>query len=322
MTLCRNRFRHALRCVALTCCLATPVAASAEDILVHDARGRDVTIGHPTRIVSVGGAVTEILYALGVEDRIVAVDTTSLYPPKAMADKPNVGYMRQLSAEGVLGLNPQLVLAIAGAGPKETIEVIDAAKVPLIMVPETFSEDGMLEKIRLVARVAGVESRGECLANAVSGDLTWLRNLRAKVKAPPRVMFVMSFLDGRAMVAGQKTAANEIIKLAGGVNVADSFDGYKIMNDEAIVAAKPDHVLSMERGKDQVKADAVFASPAFALTPAAQTKSFVAMDGLYLLGFGPRTAAAARDLAAKLDPALAAEAVNFKPASLTVNCRQ
>lgn len=318
----RNYLTRAMQCIALASSLALSAAAAAEDVVVHDARGRDVTIGHPTRIVSIGGAVTEILYALGAEDRIVAIDTTSLYPPKAMTDKPNVGYMRQLSAEGVLGLNPQLVLAIAGSGPKETIDVIDTARIPLIVVPDTFTEAGMLEKIRLVAKVAGVESRGECLANTVSDDLAALRALRAKVKTPPRVMFVMSFLDGRAMVAGQKTAANEIIKLAGGVNVADSFDGYKIMTDEAVVAAKPDVVLSMDRGKDSVQADAVFASPTFALTPAAKTRNFVAMDGLYLLGFGPRTAAAARDLAVKIDPALSAEAATFKPASLAVNCHQ
>lgn len=322
MTMRSRRIVHALQCVALASILAFSTAAAAEGVMVRDARGRDVTIGHPTRIVSIGGAVTEILYALGADDRIVAIDTTSLYPPKAMADKPNVGYMRQLSAEGVLGLNPQLVLAIAGSGPKETIDVIDAARIPLIMVPDTFTEAGMIEKIRLIASVAGVEPRGECLANAVAGDLTALRELRAKIKTPVRVMFVMSFLDGRAMVAGQKTAANEIIKLAGGANVADSFDGYKIMTDEAIAAAKPDVVLSMERSKDTLQANTVFANPAFALTPAAKTRNLITMDGLYLLGFGPRTAAAARDLAAKLDPAVAADAASFKPASLAVNCRQ
>jgi iron complex transport system substrate-binding protein len=321
MTSCRSPLRR-IFLTALACSLLTSSTSRAEDVVIHDARGHDVSIGHPTRIVAVGGAITEILYALGVEDRIVAVDTTSLYPTRAMTEKPNVGYMRQLSAEGVLGLNPQLVLAIAGSGPKETIDVIDAAKVPLVVVPDTFSEDGMLNKIRMVARVAGVETRGECLAAAVSGDIAWLRSLRAKVKTQPRVMFVMSFLDGRAMVAGQNTAANEIIQLAGGINVADSFDGYKIMNDEAVVAAKPDHILSMERAREAVKATELFASPTFALTPAAQTKSFVAMEGLYLLGFGPRTAAAAVELAAKLDPAVATEAVSFKPASLTANCRQ
>ena len=84
----------------------------------RDARGRDVRIENPARIVSIGGAITEILYALGLEDRLAGVDTTSLYPPPRCSDKPNVGYMRQLSAEGVLGLNPSLVLAIAGLGPE------------------------------------------------------------------------------------------------------------------------------------------------------------------------------------------------------------
>ncbi|QUS42537.1 hemin ABC transporter substrate-binding protein [Tardiphaga alba] len=318
----RRGITRALQCAALASGLVLSVAAAAEDVVIRDARGRDVTIGHPTRIVSIGGAVTEILYALGAEDRIVAIDTTSLYPPKATAEKPNVGYMRQLSAEGVLGLNPQLVLAIAGSGPKETIDVIDAAKIPLILVPETFSEAGMLDKIRLVAKVAGLDARGKCLADAVSSDLAALRELRAKMTSPQRVMFVLSFLDGRVMVAGKKTAADEIIKLAGGVNVVDNFDGYKIMNDEAIAAAKPDLILSMERGKETLQSEQIFASPSFALTPAAKTKRLVAMDGLYLLGFGPRTAAAARDLAVKLDPALSSEAASFKPASLAVNCRQ
>ena len=68
-------------------------------------------------------------------------------------------------------------------------------------------------------------------------------------------MFVMSLLNGRAMVAGHKTAANEIIKLSGGVNAIDSYDGYKMINDEAIVAAKPDVVLSIERSKDSLEAD-------------------------------------------------------------------
>ena len=117
-------------------------AALAAGITVHDARNRDVTIADPARIVSIGGAITEILYALGFEDRLAGVDSTSLYPAAALRDKPNVGYMRQLSAEGVLGLNPSLVLAVQGSGPKETMDVLEAAKVPLVLVPETFSEAG------------------------------------------------------------------------------------------------------------------------------------------------------------------------------------
>ncbi|MDO8978126.1 MAG: hemin ABC transporter substrate-binding protein [Afipia sp.] len=305
------------------CLSAVPFAtARAESIVIHDARGRDVTIGNRSRIVSIGGAITEILYALGLQDRIVGVDATSLYPPKALGEKPNVGYMRQLSAEGVLGLNPQLILAIEGSGPKETLDVLDAAKIPFVSFPETYSEQGLIDKIKMVAHAMDADARGACLTAAVSSDLTELKKLRDGVKKPARVMFVMSFLNGRAMVAGHKTAANEIIKLAGGVNAVDGFEGYKPVNDEAIVAAKPDVILTMQRGKDSLDAQAVFANPSFALTPAATKKAFVAMDGLYLLGFGPRTAAAARDLALSLYPDLNDKAATWKPATLTVDCHK
>ena len=309
--------------LALGLCTAAPLAtARAESIVIHDARGRDVTIGDTSRIVSVGGAITEILYALGLQDRIVGIDTTSLYPPQALGEKPNVGYMRQLSAEGVIGLNPQLILAIEGSGPKETLDVLDSAKIPFVSFPETHTEQGIVDKIKLVAHAMDADTRGVCLANAVSADLTELKTLRDNVRKPARVMFVMSFLNGRAMVAGQKTAANEIIRMAGGINAVDGFDGYKPVNDEAIVAAKPDVILSMQRGKDSLDAQTVFSNPSFALTPAAAKKSFVAMDGLYLLGFGPRTAAAARDLAVSLYPDLGDKAAAWKPATLTVDCRK
>jgi iron complex transport system substrate-binding protein len=229
--------------------------------------------------------------------------------------------MRQLSAEGVLGLNPSLVLAVQGSGPKETMDVLEAAKVPLVLVPETFSEAGLLDKIKLVGHAMGADKQAECLTAAVTDDLTQLRELRAKVTKPVRVMFVMSLLNGRAMAAGQKTAANEIIALAGAVNAINGYDGYKIVNDEAIVAAKPDVVLSIQRGKDSVDAEAVYVHPAFALTPVAANKTFISMEGLYLLGFGPRTAAAARDLSIQLYPALAPQAEKFKPAAVTANCR-
>jgi iron complex transport system substrate-binding protein len=316
MTFCRT---FALSAAAG--CFLLGGAALAAGITVHDARNRDVTIADPARIVSIGGAITEILYALGFEDRLAGVDTTSLYPAAAR-DKPNVGYMRQLSAEGVLGLNPSLVLAVQGSGPKETMDVLEAAKVPLVLVPETFSEAGLLDKIKLVGHAMDADRQAECLTAVVTDDLAQLRELRAKVTKPVRVMFVMSLLNGRAMAAGQKTAANEIIALAGGVNAIDGYDGYKIINDEAIIAAKPDVVLSIQRGKDSVDAEAVYVHPAFAPTPVAANKTFISMEGLYLLGFGPRTAAAARDLSIKLYPALAPQAEKFTPAALTANCRR
>jgi iron complex transport system substrate-binding protein len=286
--------------------LALTIGAAAA-VAVRDAGGRTVDVKDSNRIVSVGGAVTEILYALGLSDRVVAVDTTSLFPAEALRRKPNVGYMRALSAEGVLGLNPSLVLAIEGAGPKETVAVLEAATVPLVRVPDRYTGDGILEKIKLVADVAGEHDRGRCLAAKVADDLAALTGLRQQITQPKKVLFVLSLVGGKPMVAGRNTAADGIIRLAGGINAIDAYEGYRQIADEAVIAAGPDAVLVMQRDQEPLDARTVFAQAAFAMTPAAASQSFIAMDGLYLLGFGPRTARAARDLAAALYPALQRE---------------
>lgn len=289
--------------VALTT-VSLPLA-DAVAVTVRDAAGRMIAVGDASRIVSIGGAVTEILYALGLKDKVVAVDATSLFPLEAMKEKPNVGYFRALSAEGVLGLNPSVVLAIEGAGPKETVSVLESATVPYVRVPDRYTGEGIIDKVRLVADVAGANERGECLSRQIEADLKALSALRTKVAKPAKVLFVLSILNGKPLAAGRNTAADGIIKLAGAVNAIDSYDGYKQITDEAVIAAGPDTVLVMERGRETLDAAAVFSNAAFTMTPAAKAKSFVSMDGLYLLGFGPRTAAAARDLAAKLYPAVA-----------------
>jgi iron complex transport system substrate-binding protein len=255
-----------------------------------------------SRIVSIGGSITEILYALGMQQKIVAVDTTSLYPPSALRDKPNVGYMRQLSAEGVLGLSPTLILAIDGSGPKETIDVLQQAKVPFVSVADKFTGDGIIDKIDTISHDAGVPERGECLAGVVRDDIAALNAMRLEIRQRARVAFILSLANGRPMVAGRATAADGIIAMAGASNAFDDFEGYKMVNDEALVAAKPDAILAMQQGEHALSSDTVFSQPALAMTPAAEHKTLISMDGLYLLGFGPRTARAARDLAVDLYP--------------------
>jgi iron complex transport system substrate-binding protein len=280
--------------------------AHGESIVVKDAAGQQVTIRDNSRIVSIGGAITEILYALGLEQRVVAIDSTSFYPPQALREKPNVGYMRALSPEGVLGLNPSLILATEDAGPKEAVAVLRAAGIPFVLVPDKYTGKSILEKIEIVSTAAGGAERGACLAKAVTADLDALAQLRTHIQHPLKATFLLSFVNDRAMVAGRATAADGIIKLAGATNAIDAYEGYKPINDEAIIAAKPEFVLAMRRDSHPLDARTVFAHPGFALTPAAKRQGFVAMNGLYLLGFGPRTAMAARDLAATLYPSLAA----------------
>jgi iron complex transport system substrate-binding protein len=315
--------RSVLFTLCAVVCGIVAVRSAAFAHAVRDGTGRMVTIADTSRIVSIGGAVTEILYALGMEKNIAAVDSTSQYPPQALVEKKNVGYMRQLSSEGVLGLAPTLILAIAGAGPKETMSVLHAAGIPLVVVADDFSGAGIVEKVRVVSETAGVPKRGECLARLVRDDLAALAGVRGRIERPVRVIFVMSFVNGRAMVAGQKTAADGIIRLAGAVNAIRDYEGYKQINDEAAVAARPDVVLVMKRsGAETLTAEEVFKHPALSVSPAAASKAFVAMDGLYLLGFGPRTARAARDLAASLYPGIGGALPSERAESAAEACRR
>lgn len=286
---------------------------------VKDASGRTVIVKDASRIVSIGGAITEILYAIGHSNQIAAVDTTSVFPSQVMSEKPNVGYMRQLSPEGVLSTRPTLLLAIDGAGPKDAIAVLEASGTPMITVPDRFDAPGIIEKIKIVANVAGAHAAGECLAAAVNADLNALENVRKQIKKPAKVMFVLSLAGDRLMVAGHGTAADGIIRLAGGVNAMTAFEGYKAVNDEAVIAAAPNAILMMQRGPQPASADEVFDKPAFKMTPAASRKALISLDGLYLLGFGPRTAAAARDVAVKLYPELAVPKLPSE--AHTENCR-
>jgi len=260
------------------------------------------------RLVSAGGVVTEILYALGAQSRIVGVDTTSLHPPEALAEHPDVGYVRALSAEGVLSLAPDRVIATDAAGPPDALALIRSAGVPVEIVGEEPSEAGVLARIRTIGGLVGAQARAEALASEVEAGFADLAAARTGLDRPVRVLFVLSLQNGRAMVGGDGTSADAIIRLAGGINAAEGIEGYKPVTDEAIVAAAPDVVLAIGRGDHALSPDDVFALPAFATTPAAADRRLVTMDGLALLGFGPRTPETARALMDALHPAREARA--------------
>jgi iron complex transport system substrate-binding protein len=258
------------------------------------------------RIVAAGGAVTEILYALGLQDRIVGVDTTSLFPLEALKDKPNVGYVRALSAEGVLSLRPTVVITIPNAGPPDTLKLIGEAGVRIVQTPDDHSAEGVIAKVREVGKLTGASVQADTLVSSIQKQFFALQQSRAVLGKPRRVLFVLAIQNGRPMVGGHNSAADAIIKLAGGINAATAIEGYKPMTDEAVIAAAPDVILMMNRGNHAASTD-VFALPSFSATPAAANKALIVMDGLYLLGFGPRTADAARDLMKALYPESAAQ---------------
>lgn len=256
----------------------------------------------PQRVVAAGGVITEIAYALGRQDCIVGVDSTSQFPPEALATKPGVGYVRALSAEGMLSLKPDLVLSIESAGPPDVLRLVREAGVELRTLPEDLTEAGVLRRIRLVGEALGASEAGEGLATAVSARLSALAIRRTALGQSKRVLFVLSLQNGRALVGGRNTSAAAMIALAGGINAAESIEGFKPMSDEGVIAAAPDLVVMMSRGDHAAAPDEVFALPAFSATPAASTRALVTMDGLFLLGFGPRTPEAAAALMTAIYP--------------------
>lgn len=251
-----------------------------------------------TRILSIGGSVTEIVVALGQGDRLVGRDTTSSYPPEITA-LPDVGYMRALSPEGVLSVAPDLIVSEDGAGPAEALDVLAAAGIPFIVVPDGYDRRGLRAKIEAVGDALGMPVEGMALADRT------LARLDAAVDgidgAPKRVMFILSTQGGRILASGTGTAADGIIRLAGAENAVTDFKGYKPLADEAVALADPDVVLMMDRSGDHdATAAELFAMPALATTKAAGRHALVKMDGLLLLGFGPRTPEAVEALAAAL----------------------
>ncbi|ASP21786.1 hemin-binding periplasmic protein HmuT [Antarctobacter heliothermus] len=252
-------------------------------------------------VLSIGGSVTEIVVALGQQHRLKARDTTSTYPPD-VTNLPDVGYMRALSPEGVLSVGPSLILSEEGAGPPEALDVIRAANVNFVEVPDAFTTEGILQKIEIVGDALGVPERADGLAAEIETAMaTALADTDRPDSEKKRVLFVLSTQGGRINASGSGTAADALIRMAGGVNAVTEFEGYKQITDEAVGLAAPDVILTMDRGGDHgASDDELFAMPAIKLTPAAQTRSSIRMDGLLMLGFGPRTAEVIRSLNAAL----------------------
>ncbi len=283
--------------------LGIPIGAVADGVIT-DASGRKVTVNDTSRIVSIGGDVTEILYALKADPKIVAVDTTSQFPVDALKEKKSVGYMRALSAEGVLSMSPTVILASEGAGPPETIALLKESSIPYAEVPEVNSPQGVVDKIRFIASVIGTDAQGEALAKSVEDDFAKLAAQRSKITKPVRALFVLSVQNGRAIVGGAQTSADAMLRLAGADNAADNTHGFKPVADEAVIEIAPDAIVTMKHRENGIPSDAILRIKGLQASPAGQQNRIVVMDGVYLLSFGPRAARAAGDLMKALYPNL------------------
>lgn len=251
------------------------------------------------RVLAIGGAVTEIIYALGEQDRLVGRDSTSTYPPEATA-LPDVGYIRALSPEGVLSVRPDLILARENNGPPEAVEVLKSTGIRWVDVPDDFTLEGIDENISIIAAELGVPEKGDVLKKKVAADIAKARERLGSISHKRKVMFVLSLKDDKINTSGTKTAADGVIALAGGDNVITQFEGYKQISNEAVINAAPEIILMMNGRGEAADHGAVNTlletHPALSTTPAVKNGKIIRMDGLLLLGFGPRTGEAISQL--------------------------
>lgn len=249
------------------------------------------------RIITLGGDVTEITYALDAQSQLVARDSTSTWPI-ATQSLPDVGYLRQLSTEGILSLRPTLVLASSQAQPSLVLQKVEGSKVKVVNVPGGYDAAAMDSKIKAIADALGKQPQGDALRKTLHDEM-------AKIPSQPlnkRVLFILSHGGSGALVAGQQTAADGAIKLAGLQNAMQGFDHYRTMSQEGVIASGPDLVVISADGLKGMGGEAaLWKLPGLAQTPAGRNKQVLVIDDMALLGFGPRTPQALQQLRHKAE---------------------
>ena len=247
------------------------------------------------RLISLSGGMTEVVYRLGAERLLVGTDTTSTYPAAAVRT-PKVGYMRQLSAEGVLALRPTALLGTDEAGPARVLDQLKSAGLALHLVSADHSFEELRAKVRAVAQASARLEAGR----ALEADLhaRWQASLqrvaqaeqqrKAQNRPERRVLFLMAH-SGRPQGAGTDTAAHAMLTFAGVRNVLAGGHGYQALTAEAVAQAAPDIIITTQESVDASGGvERFWQHPGLAFTPAGRQQRLIAMDAMALMGFGPR----------------------------------
>ncbi|UHM92954.1 ABC transporter substrate-binding protein [Rahnella victoriana] len=239
------------------------------------------------KLISIGGDVTEIVYALGAGNEMVARDSTSLHPQAVLA-LPDVGYMRQLNTEGILSMHPSLVLSSELAEPSLVLQQLEQNGVKVVRVPGTPSADTVPKKIEVIAAALNRQAEGDKLIATYRAQIAAIHHDALPVK----MLFVMSHGGMSSMAAGQNTAADAMITSVGAQNAMQGFSRYRPLSQEGVIASAPDIILLTSDGvKSLGGMDQVWKLPGVAMTPAGKNKRVLVLDDMSLLGFGLQTPA-------------------------------
>lgn len=266
-------------------------------VLMALAWGAAARAADTSRLVVIGGSLTEIVFALGKGGSVVGVDQTSVWPPEVKA-MPQVGYYKKVSAEGVLALSPTMVIAYRDAEPAGALRQIEQAGVPVALFDRSPPMQALKDNIAGLGRLLDTRDKAETLGRSLDGQIAAVAHAVAGIKAKPRVLFVLNYDPSQTVVAGTDTIAGQLIEMAGGINAAEGITGFKPLNGEMVSAAAPDIVLTVEERWEAVGGGAgMVRLPGMSSTPAARTGRFAAVPGPLMLGLGPRLGEGLRRLA-------------------------
>ena len=244
-----------------------------------------------SRIVAAGGSITEILFFLGQEKKIVALDVTSTYPEQTKK-LPSIGYVRGLSAEGILSMNPSLIIGENDMGPPAVVNQLREIDIDLRTIPEDQSVEGILQKIYCVASILDIEDIAkEKIDIELSSPITELNNIvKSKKIDEVKIMLILSMKGSSPIVAGRNTSGHGYIEMIGAKNAFDSFEGWQVVSSESILKENPDFIIlpqrDLHKNSDVSK---IIDDPIFSNINAGIQNNFIFDDGMAILGFSPRT---------------------------------
>ncbi len=244
-------------------------------------------IAYAKKIVSLGGTMTEIIFALGDGDKIVGVDSTSVHPKKALS-LTQLGYRQNISIEGIASLKPDLVFASSLLAPKAVIEKLKTLGVEVHVIPELNSFESAKNKVKAIAAVLKKVDEGKRLITKMERELNKVTQL-VKNNKKTKLAFIYARGGNRLFLAGKETAAHSMIKMSGGENTFASFDGYKPVSTEALIMGNPDAIIMLKRGVSSLK-NGPWKIKGVDQTSAGKKQNLIVVDDLAFLGFGPRSA--------------------------------
>ncbi|WP_395344509.1 heme/hemin ABC transporter substrate-binding protein [Ningiella sp. W23] len=276
----------ALQCITT---MANSAFANDTPILVNAFNSND-----NVRIISAGGSMTELLFAMGMQNSIVAVDTSSSFP-KEVQDLPKVGYYRQLGTEGLLSLKPTHLFAAKGVGPRAVVDQLRAMGVEVAIFEQNRSVEGLTHLISELGHYLNKTKEAEALVNKLARDIAALPQLEANI----RLAFLMSVNERGITAAGSNTVPNLLLELLGLENPFISLDGFKPVSSEALIASATQQVFMPAHQTRGLSPQELCELPALANWAQLQGCNVHIVDSLLYLGLTPRLADAASDMATK-----------------------